>query len=131
MPSLMEARSAASAATETGVPAWLGLRVAPSGAHLPSGDPIEAVWQEVAELPLAGLLLSPPDRGSAAMVLEGVSRLASVPLGAWLDGLAGGPTDGADADDLGADVDRWFEAGATLVGIASGATPRPSRGCAR
>lgn len=129
MPSLAEARSAVQAATSTGAPFWLGLQLTPSGAHLPSGDALEALWQELADARPAAALVAPRSLAAADAALDAVSRLAGVPVGLWLDasGAEWAALEQAAADGSGpqltARLAAWLDAGASIVGLSSGATP--------
>jgi len=120
MPSLAEARSAASAAVATGIPLWLGLQLAQSGTHLPAGDDLEAVWEELAELPLEALLVTPFDSDGPADALEWVARFVDMPLGAWLPMPQ---EDTAGRDSLADRASRWLDAGARVLGLTHGAVP--------
>ncbi|MGD8384063.1 MAG: homocysteine S-methyltransferase family protein, partial [Lysobacterales bacterium] len=55
----LEARAAAVAALETGLPVWLSWSIDDAGAaRLRSGEPIESAWQDVAGLGLTAVLLN-------------------------------------------------------------------------
>jgi methionine synthase I (cobalamin-dependent) len=116
MPSLVEARSAALAAAATGMPVWVGLQIAPSGIHLPSGDALEAVWQELAGLRPEAVVIAPSSPSTIDRDLDLVRRIVDVPIGLWLD--AGGP-DWTSGNDR---VDAWLDGVTRVLGLASGAT---------
>lgn len=80
----LEARAAAVAALETGLPVWLSWSIDDAGAAcLRSGEPIESAWQDVAGLGLAAVLLncSPPEAISRALPV--LLSLSDLPVGAY------------------------------------------------
>jgi S-methylmethionine-dependent homocysteine/selenocysteine methylase len=141
MSSAEEARAAATAACETGIPVWVAWTLHDQKLGvLRSEEPVEQAYEAIAQLPVSGFLANccPPESIQAAMPLLAslpgqvcggyANTFMPIPSEWTLDGDR--ETDGLlavreelDAEAYADHAVRWLEAGANLLGGCCGTSP--------
>ncbi len=150
MATLEEARAASLAAVETALPTFTAVLLDRSADRLSSGEPLEAWLEVVVPLAPAALLLDCLDPCALGAALARAAVLAPLRTGVYSDGSrlgdtlqrgdtrrqSGGGVPGESGSDepvggpdengqhgLAALARRWLDEGASILGLADGATP--------
>lgn len=122
MGTLREAHAAALAVAELGLEVWAGVSLATGGSRLLSGEPLEAWLEAILPLNPAALLVRAERAGDVDVALGRIRAATDAWLGADLPA-------GIDEETVAASVERWLEAGATIVGCGDDSTPARIAAC--
>lgn len=127
MNTLREARAAAAAGLETGLPVWVSFVVGP-GARLLSGEDLREAAGEVERLGASAVLVNCAPLPVAAEAFRVLRGSTGLPCGLYPNHGRSDPVHGWSSDPLDARLFErlargWFEEGARIVGGCCGTTP--------